>query len=363
MPRRSPRTRGRRRWSAGRPRVEQAGSLGGRDDVVRRTFGVVPLRRRVGEPVAAQVHRDDARDGAEPSRDRRPARPSGRGRGSAGRPAPRRRPPQSRKWIRSPGSTSTTNPWGSAVASGDGHGASRSSGDRGLDSRLGHADLGYGPHAEAPSRVPASTAASPPLRRRRSTGRRPSRHSWSGRWRGIPPPFARALDEVAIVIADEPTREELRESGLDPDERLYGLYEGTPRTEWGADLVPFPNKITLYPDPARGGLPGPPRPRRGGPGDGDPRAGAPPRDRRRPPPRAGARVARRSRPPVGSSSGDGVVELRPVVDDVGPEDHRTSVASRHVTARARGRPAGSPRSPAAPGTTARTRRPRRGSTC
>jgi hypothetical protein len=27
---------------------------------------------------------------------------------------------------------------------------------------------------------------------------------------------------------------------------LYGLYEGTPRTEWGADLVPFPNKITLY---------------------------------------------------------------------------------------------------------------------
>ena len=62
----------------------------------------------------------------------------------------------------------------------------------------------------------------------------------------IPPPFDRALDEVAIVIADEPTREELRESGLDSDEALYGLYEGTPRTEWGADQVPFPNKITLY---------------------------------------------------------------------------------------------------------------------
>src|SRR5215471_19124235 len=63
---------------------------------------------------------------------------------------------------------------------------------------------------------------------------------------GIPPPFDRALDEVAIVIADLPTRQELRESGLGPDEMLYGLYEGTPRTEWGADLMPFPNKITLY---------------------------------------------------------------------------------------------------------------------
>jgi predicted Zn-dependent protease with MMP-like domain len=74
----------------------------------------------------------------------------------------------------------------------------------------------------------------------------------------LPMPFARALDEVAIVIADEPTDDELDESGLDPDESLYGLYDGTPRTEWGADLVPFPNKITLFrlpleedfPDPA-----------------------------------------------------------------------------------------------------------------
>jgi len=62
----------------------------------------------------------------------------------------------------------------------------------------------------------------------------------------IPAPFNEALDDVAIVIADEPTRDELEFSGLQPDEALYGLYEGTPRTEWGADLVPFPNKITLF---------------------------------------------------------------------------------------------------------------------
>jgi predicted Zn-dependent protease with MMP-like domain len=73
----------------------------------------------------------------------------------------------------------------------------------------------------------------------------------------IPMPFARALDEVAIVIADEPTPDELRESGLEPDEVLYGLYEGTPRTEWGADWVPMPNRITLYRLPLEEDFPDP----------------------------------------------------------------------------------------------------------
>src|SRR3990172_6674795 len=95
---------------------------------------------------------------------------------------------------------------------------------------------------------------------RRAPG--PSRHSAfetlvARALAAIPPPFDRALDEVAIVIADEPTREELRESGLDRDEVLYGLYEGTPRTEWGADLVPFPNKITLYRLPLEEDFPDP----------------------------------------------------------------------------------------------------------
>ena len=62
----------------------------------------------------------------------------------------------------------------------------------------------------------------------------------------IPEPFARTLDEVAIVIEDEPSRTQLRESGLRPDEGLYGLYEGVPRTEWAADWAFVPNKITLF---------------------------------------------------------------------------------------------------------------------
>lgn len=51
----------------------------------------------------------------------------------------------------------------------------------------------------------------------------------------IPEPFRAALDEVAIVIDDEPSPEQRRAEGLAPDETLYGLYEGVPRTEWGAD--------------------------------------------------------------------------------------------------------------------------------
>jgi len=70
-------------------------------------------------------------------------------------------------------------------------------------------------------------------------------------------PFAAALDEVAIVVEDRPTREQLREQGLRPDDGLYGLYEGTPKTEWGADWTPFPNKITVFRVPLEEDFPDP----------------------------------------------------------------------------------------------------------
>jgi len=63
---------------------------------------------------------------------------------------------------------------------------------------------------------------------------------------GIPAPFRAALDEVAIVIDDEPTADQRRENDLADDEQLYGLYEGVPRTEYGADWAAIPNRITLF---------------------------------------------------------------------------------------------------------------------
>ena len=74
---------------------------------------------------------------------------------------------------------------------------------------------------------------------------------------GIPDPFQAALDEVAIVIEDDATDEQLDIAGLGRDDALYGLYEGTPRTAWGADLVPFPNKISLFRIPLEEDFPDP----------------------------------------------------------------------------------------------------------
>jgi predicted Zn-dependent protease with MMP-like domain len=93
-------------------------------------------------------------------------------------------------------------------------------------------------------------------------GRRQSRH---GRFdqlvdravAGIPARFRAALDEVAIVIADEPSAEQLRENGLGPDETLYGLYEGVPLSEWGADWSPEPSRILVFRLPLEEDFPDP----------------------------------------------------------------------------------------------------------
>jgi predicted Zn-dependent protease with MMP-like domain len=63
---------------------------------------------------------------------------------------------------------------------------------------------------------------------------------------GVPEPFASHLATVAVVIEDEPSPAVRRAEGLRRDETLYGYYEGTPITAWGADEVPLPNKITIY---------------------------------------------------------------------------------------------------------------------
>lgn len=65
----------------------------------------------------------------------------------------------------------------------------------------------------------------------------------------IPEPFASALDEVAVVIADEPDADQRRENGLGPDDTLYGLYEGVPRTQYAADWAIAPNRISLFQRP------------------------------------------------------------------------------------------------------------------
>jgi predicted Zn-dependent protease with MMP-like domain len=73
----------------------------------------------------------------------------------------------------------------------------------------------------------------------------------------IPQPFRSALDEIALVIADEPSAAQLRENGLGPDETLYGLYEGVPLNEWGGDFIPVPTRIVIFRMPLEEDFPEP----------------------------------------------------------------------------------------------------------
>jgi predicted Zn-dependent protease with MMP-like domain len=62
----------------------------------------------------------------------------------------------------------------------------------------------------------------------------------------LPEPYRRELDSVAIVIQDEPDAaqlESVRARGL------FGLYQGVPRTAYGAHGAPVASKITLFRGP------------------------------------------------------------------------------------------------------------------
>jgi predicted Zn-dependent protease with MMP-like domain len=62
----------------------------------------------------------------------------------------------------------------------------------------------------------------------------------------LPAEFLERLDSVAIVVEDEPTPEQL--ASVDAG-GLFGLYQGVPRTRWGADGATFPSKITIFRGP------------------------------------------------------------------------------------------------------------------
>jgi predicted Zn-dependent protease with MMP-like domain len=62
----------------------------------------------------------------------------------------------------------------------------------------------------------------------------------------LPPEFRDRLDSVAIVVEDEPTPEQLASARAGG---LFGLYQGVPRTSWGADAATFASKITIFRGP------------------------------------------------------------------------------------------------------------------
>jgi predicted Zn-dependent protease with MMP-like domain len=67
----------------------------------------------------------------------------------------------------------------------------------------------------------------------------------------IPEHFRAAMQNIAIVIEQDPSAAQIEEVGLDPDQdTLLGLYEGIPLPErgWSHGNV-LPDKITLFQGP------------------------------------------------------------------------------------------------------------------
>jgi predicted Zn-dependent protease with MMP-like domain len=60
----------------------------------------------------------------------------------------------------------------------------------------------------------------------------------------LPPVFAQRLGSVAVIIVEEPDAAQ-----VPPGRILFGLYEGVPRTTYGADSAPVSNRITIFRGP------------------------------------------------------------------------------------------------------------------
>jgi len=67
----------------------------------------------------------------------------------------------------------------------------------------------------------------------------------------LPERYQRHLDNVVIVVEDEPSDEQRQKMNLHPNMTLYGLYEGVPLPARGNNYsLVLPDKITIYKTPA-----------------------------------------------------------------------------------------------------------------
>ena len=63
----------------------------------------------------------------------------------------------------------------------------------------------------------------------------------------LPEEFASGLANVEVVVVDEPSDEQIRGAGLDPEiDTLMGLYEGVPLAERGAGAIELPDRISIF---------------------------------------------------------------------------------------------------------------------
>jgi predicted Zn-dependent protease with MMP-like domain len=126
-------------------------------------------------------------------------------------------------------------------------------------SRLRVPDPGSGTAPDADTRSDAAAAGLPPrstehrgspLMRSSHITRRAFEELVAQAVDQLPEDFARLLDNVAIVVEEEPSAEELAAVGLDPErDELLGLYRGVPQTERDSLYDSLPDCVVVYRQP------------------------------------------------------------------------------------------------------------------
>jgi len=63
----------------------------------------------------------------------------------------------------------------------------------------------------------------------------------------LPEEFSQKMENIDVVVEDEPTHAQLRRSGLGKNMTLLGLYEGVPLTQRTSNYgLVTPDKITIF---------------------------------------------------------------------------------------------------------------------
>ena len=65
----------------------------------------------------------------------------------------------------------------------------------------------------------------------------------------MPAEFRERLENVVVIVEDRPSKELLERMEVEPDDTLFGLYEGTPLTERGFDSPLHPDRIWIFHEP------------------------------------------------------------------------------------------------------------------
>jgi len=66
---------------------------------------------------------------------------------------------------------------------------------------------------------------------------------------GLPDDFADLLDNVAVMVEEEPDPEDLEAMGFEPEEEIFGLYQGVPLSQRDSFYSALPDRVIIYRGP------------------------------------------------------------------------------------------------------------------